>query len=231
MTEPIAVLIVDDHKMFADALVSLLEAEVGIEVVGAVATGEEAVMLCGPTRPHVVLMDIDLPGMDGIEATREVLKVCPGAKVVGISALRDPDLLARAVTAGASGFVPKTRAADELVRAIRFASAGEIVVPEGELGPVLERLVATVKRTADVRAGLANLTPREVQILQSFADGFATDEVGDRLGISPRTVRSHVESILTKLGVRSKLEAVLSGLRAGVIHLATGDEALFGQRS
>jgi NarL family two-component system response regulator LiaR len=219
----IAVLIVDDHTMFADALVALLETEEDIEIVGAVATGEEAVALCGPSVPDVVLMDIDLPGMDGIASTREVLRVCPEAKVIGISALRDPDLLARAVAAGASGLVPKTRAADELVRVVRAAAAGEIVLPEGDLRPVLERLRTAAHPPAPVPVGVNFLTNREVEILQTFADGMSTEEVATALRISQRTVRAHVESILAKLGVHSKLQAVLLGLRSGVIVLKEGE--------
>jgi two-component system, NarL family, response regulator LiaR len=219
----IAVLIVDDHAMFADALVALLETEEGIGVVGAVATGEEAVALCGPSAPDVVLMDIDLPGMDGIASTREVLRVCPEAKVIGISALRDPDLLARAVAAGAAGLVPKTRAADELVRAVRAAAAGEIVLPEGDVGPALDRLRTAAHRTPLVNVGVNLLTDREVEILQTFADGMSTEDVATALRISPRTVRAHVESILAKLGVHSKLQAVLLGLRSGVIALKASE--------
>jgi NarL family two-component system response regulator LiaR len=226
VSEQIRVLIVDDHRMFADALVALLESEESIDVVAAVGSGEEALDACGPARPDVVLMDIDLPGMDGIQATRGVLRICPHARVVGISAMRDPQLLARAIAAGASGFVPKTRAAEELVRAVRAAAAGEMVLPEGELAPVLDRLRKASERSGDVDARFASMTSREIEVLQAFADGLSTDEVGVRFGIGVRTVRSHVENVLAKLGVHSKLEAVLLGLRAGVIRLEETEASL-----
>jgi DNA-binding NarL/FixJ family response regulator len=219
VTGSVRVLVVDDHQMFADALVALLEVEDGVEVIGAVGSGEEALDVCGPGRPDVVLMDIDLPGMDGIQATRGVLRICPEAKVVGISAMRDPQLLARAVAAGASGFVPKTRAAEELIRAVRAAAAGEMVLPEGDLAPVLERLRNGAERSSDVDARFATMTRREIEVLQAFTDGLSTDEVAARFRIGVRTVRSHVENVLMKLGVHSKLEAVLLGLRAGVLRL------------
>jgi DNA-binding NarL/FixJ family response regulator len=219
VTGSVRVLVVDDHQMFADALVALLEVEEGVEVIGAVGSGEEALDVCGPGRPDVVLMDIDLPGMDGIQATRGVLRICPEAKVVGISAMRDPQLLARAVAAGASGFVPKTRAAEELIRAVRAAAAGEMVLPEGDLAPVLERLRNGAERSSDVDARFATMTRREIEVLQAFTDGLSTDEVAARFRIGVRTVRSHVENVLMKLGVHSKLEAVLLGLRAGVLRL------------
>jgi len=226
VAEPIRVLIVDDHQLFADALVALLELEDGVEVVGSVPTGEDALRVCGPGRPDVVLMDIDLPGMDGIQATRGVLRICPAARIVGISAMRDPQLLARAVAAGASGFVPKTRAAEELVRAIRVAAAGEMVLPEGDLAPVLERLRNAAQRSGEVEARFASMTSREIEVLQAFADGLTTEDVAQRFGIGVRTVRSHVENLLAKLGVHSKLEAVLLGLRSGAIRLDESEASL-----
>jgi DNA-binding NarL/FixJ family response regulator len=219
VTNPVRVLIVDDHLMFAEALEALLEAEDTVEVVGIVPTGEDALEVCASAKPDVILMDIDLPGMDGVQATKGVLRISPNAKVVGISALRDPQLLARAIAAGASGFVPKTRAAEELVRAIRVAAAGEMVLPEGAIAPVLDRLRHAAQRNREIDARFAAMTSREIQVLQAFTDGLATDEVAVRFGISTRTVRSHVESVLSKLGVHSKLEAVLLGLRSGVVRL------------
>jgi NarL family two-component system response regulator LiaR len=226
LNEKLRVLVVDDHQMFADALVALLEVEDGVEVIGAVGSGEEALEACGPGRPDIVLMDIDLPGMDGIQATKGVLRLCPHAKVVGISAMRDPQLLARAVAAGASGFVPKTRAAEELIRAVRAAAAGEIVLPEGDLAPVLERLRSAAERRGEMDARFRTMTGREIEVMQAFADGLSTEEVAARFGIGIRTVRSHVENVLTKLGVHSKLEAVLLGLRAGVLRLEEGELSL-----
>jgi NarL family two-component system response regulator LiaR len=227
MNEKLRVLVVDDHQMFADALVALLEVEDGVEVIGAVGSGEEALEVCGPGRPDIVLMDIDLPGIDGIEATKGVLRLCPHAKVVGISAMRDPQLLARAVAAGASGFVPKTRAAEELIRAVRAAAAGEIVLPDGDLAPVLERLRNAAERRGEMDARFRTMTSREIEVMQAFTDGLSTEEVATRFGIGVRTVRSHVENVLTKLGVHSKLEAVLLGLRAGVLRLEESELSLF----
>lgn len=220
------VLIVDDHVMFAEALEALLEAESNVDVVGIVATGEDAMKACASAKPDVILMDIDLPGMDGVQATQEVLRISPEAKVVGISALRDPQLLARVIAAGASGFVPKTRAAEELVRAIRVAFAGEMVLPEGDIAPVLDRLRNAAQRNREVDARFASMTSREIQVLQAFTDGLATEEVGVRFGIATRTVRSHIESVLAKLGVHSKLEAVLLGLRSGVVSLQETEGSL-----
>jgi DNA-binding NarL/FixJ family response regulator len=226
VTDPVRVLIVDDHVMFAEALEALLEAEPNVDVVGIVPTGEDALEACASAKPEVILMDIDLPGMDGVQATREVLRISPEAKVVGISALRDPQLLARVIAAGASGFVPKTRAAEELVRAIRVAAAGEMVLPEGDIAPVLDRLRNAAQRNREMDARFASMTSREIQVLQAFTDGLATEDVGVRFGIATRTVRSHIESVLAKLGVHSKLEAVLLGLRSGVVRLEESEGSL-----
>jgi two-component system, NarL family, response regulator LiaR len=226
VTDPVRVLIVDDHLMFAEALVALLEDEQDVEVVGTVPTGEKALEVAVSAQPDVVLMDIDLPGMDGVQATKRVLRICPEAKVVGISALRDPLLLARAIAAGASGFVPKTRAAEELVRAIRVAAAGEMVLPEGDIAQVLDRLRNAAQRNGEMHARFASLTGREIEVLQAFTDGLTTEEVGRRFRIGVRTVRSHVENAMGKLGVHSKLEAVLLGLRSGALRLDHSEASL-----
>ena len=220
MDEPIRVLVVDDHGMFTDALEMLLAAEDGIESMGAVATGERMMELCERECPSVVLMDMDLPGMDGIEATERLLRICPEAQVVAITALQSGDVMARAIQAGATGFVPKTQAADHLVDVIRKAAAGEIVLPAEDTASALIRLHDLQERQLQVRKLTEQLTEREIEVLQAIADGLSTDEIGRQMFISPHTVQSHVRSILTKLGLRSKLEAVVFGLREGIIRLS-----------
>lgn len=217
--DPIRVLVVDDHQMFADALDLLLSAHPRLEPIGATASAEQALELCDGNCPDVVLMDVDLPGMDGIEATRRVRERCPGTHVVIITALQPTDLLSAAVEAGASGFVPKTQAADQLAGVIEQAAAGEMVLPEGDLVSILRRLQEARQRRTDVDRQISSLTEREVQILQRLAEGMSTAELAEALFISPHTVHSHVRSILSKLGVRSKLEAVLFALRQRVIRL------------
>ena len=220
MKGPIRVLLVDDHRMFADALELLLAAEEGMESMGAVASGEQMAEICQRECPDVVLMDIDLPGMDGVEATRVVTQLCPQAQVVAITALQPGDVMARAIEAGATGFVPKTQAADLLIDVIRRAATGEIVLPTHDTASMLLKLGEMHERRADARRLTEQLSEREVQVLQLVADGCSTEEIAQAMFISPHTVHSHVGSILTKLGLHSKLEAVLFALREGLIRLS-----------
>jgi NarL family two-component system response regulator LiaR len=222
MTGPIRVLLVDDHRMFADALELLLAVEEGIDSMGAVASGEQMVEVCERECPDVVLMDIDLPGMDGVDATRLLSQLCPDAQIVAITALQPSDVMARVIEAGATGFVPKTQAADLLIDVIRRAATGEIVLPTQDTVALLLRLGQAHERRADARRLTEQLTEREVEILQAIADGRSTDEIAREMFISPHTVHSHVGRVLTKLGLHSKLEAVLFGLREGLIRLSQG---------
>lgn len=212
--DAIDVLVVDDHELFCEAIALALEGEPGFRMLGAAHDLEEALHRCAERAPDVVLMDVDLPGADGIEATRRLRTACPGAKVVMVTGLEDPALIASAIAAGACGFVPKTRAVDELVDVVRRAAAGELVMPETHLAPVLEELRAGRGARPDLLL-LRRLTPREGEILRALATGDGIPEIAERLGISALTVQSHVKNILAKLGVHSRLEAVTLAWRSG----------------
>lgn len=212
-------LVVDDHRMFADGLKLLLLGEEGIQIIGVAGTAEEALELSALECPDVVLMDIDLPGMDGIEATRQFREKFPDARLVAISALFQPEVIAMAIEAGVSGFVPKTRAAEELLDVINRVAAREVVVPSVDIFPVLLSLQARRDGRSQGQLQVGRLTSREIDVLQAVAEGWSTAEVADKLGISRLTVRSHVKNILPKLGVHSKLEAVIVALRHGLISL------------
>lgn len=217
MAEKIDVLLIDDHRMFSDALELLLKGEESLNMIGAAENAEDALEMCKERCPGVVLMDIDLPGMDGIQATRRVKQICPEAQVVIITALQQPELISRAIEAGACGYVPKTHAADQLVGVIKRAAEGDMILPTGEIGAILERLRQSRRARSESEQILGRLSSREIQILQALSEAKSTSEVAASLFISPLTVQSHVKSILGKLGVRSKLEAVMLALRHGVI--------------
>jgi DNA-binding NarL/FixJ family response regulator len=160
-------------------------------------------------------MDLDLPDGSGILATRRIRELSPDSKVVVLTALQDPEVIADALAAGACGYVPKTRAVEELMDVVRRAAAGELVMPERDLAPVLEQLRSSQARPDNDRL-LRRLTPRETQILRYLAAGETTTQVAGHLGISALTVQSHVKSILAKLGVHSKIEAVTLAWRLGL---------------
>ncbi len=219
MNEPIRVLVVDDHRMFAEAIDLLIGGRHGIQVTQIVPNGEEALEACEADCPSVVLMDVNLPGMDGVDATREVLKRCPETRVVIMTAFQELDVIVRAMAAGACAYVPKSHAADDLIDTIRRAAAGEIVLPTGDLCAVVAELQSRRSERTRAARGLQQLTSRELEILQLLGEGKATHDIAAKLFISPFTVQSHVTGILTKLGAHSKLEAVTFALRHGLIHL------------
>jgi DNA-binding NarL/FixJ family response regulator len=212
------VLVVDDHEVFSDAVAMLLERQPDVRLVGAARDAEEAIALVdvGPDdQPDVIFMDLDLPGVDGIQATRRIRELSPDAKVVVLTALQDPEVIADALAAGACGYVPKTSAVDELMDVVRRAAAGELVMPVRDLAPVLAQLRSAHSAPEGERL-LRRLTPRETEILRSLAAGRTTTQVAEHLGISALTVQSHVKSILAKLGVHSKIEAVTLAWRYGL---------------
>ena len=212
MSPPIRVVLVDDHQVLADALTMLLRTQDDLDVLAVVPDAEKALRIVDEMQPDVVVMDVDLPGMNGITATRRILAAWPETRVIVLTALMDPGVVEGAVAAGAAGFVSKQRAAEELVDAIRSAAGGEDVFRPQDLHEL-----ASV--SGDTRPAHYDLTSRELQVLQALADGLSTEEVASTLFLSRRTVQGHVQSILTKLQVRSKLEAVLYGLRHGLVRL------------
>jgi DNA-binding NarL/FixJ family response regulator len=207
------VLVVDDHEVFSEALELLLGRQPDLLLVGSARHAEEAMALLDRS-PDVVLMDLDLPGVDGIEATRQLRHLSPQTKVVLLTGIQRPEVIGEALAAGACGYVPKTRAVDELMDVVRRAAAGEIVMPEGDLAAVVERLRRA--RADSGEAAIDRLTRRETQILSALASGQTAGEIAADLEISSLTVQSHMKSILAKLGVHSKIEAVTLAWRHGL---------------
>jgi len=219
VARPIRVLVVDDHRMFAEAVELLLRGEDGIDMVGGVGSGEEALEQFRHDPPDVALVDFDLPGIDGIETTRLIKEMSPATQVVIITAFQEPEIVAGAVEAGASGFIPKTQAAEDLVDIVMRAGAGEMVLPEGDIASVLLKLHEAQAARSEAHKLISRLTMREIEILRAIGDGASTQEVATALHISPLTVQTHVKNILAKLEVHSKLEAVTLALREGLFRL------------
>jgi DNA-binding NarL/FixJ family response regulator len=212
-------LICDDHKILTDALSMVVGLDPVLEMVAPpVHDPETAIALCAEHLPDVVLMDIVFKGhMSGIEATRQIKLNSPSTNVVIMTAHDDERLLVDAVEAGASGFLSKDKAAEEVLAAVKTAADGEVLIDP----TTLTRLLAQVAREREQARGaqelLNDLTDREREILQLLAGGVRNDEIATRLFISPQTVQTHVRNILGKLRVHSKLEAVSFAVRHGAI--------------
>src|SRR5438105_5222989 len=215
--QQIPTLIVDDHRTFGEALHIAMDQEKDLRVVGVATSGEEAVSIAETVQPDVVLMDIEMPGMDGIEAIRKVKAVDPNARVVVVSAHQGELILARAVEAGASGFLSKETALSDLVASVRLAYQGEPLIEPDEVSRVLRHLRHRRTQEASEAQRAERLTRRETEILQLMADGMPGDEIASGLQVSPYTLRTHVQNVLTKLGVHSKLEALAFAIRHGKV--------------
>jgi two-component system, NarL family, nitrate/nitrite response regulator NarL len=209
------VLIVEDQMLFAEAIEVALRKR-DVEVVGIAGTGESALDLVDATRPEVVLLDVGLPGESGLTVGREMLQRHPDLKVLALTAITDGRTAREALRAGFSGYLTKDTDIDRLVRAIHAAIEGEVTIPK--------RLVQqTVGGRGDDPAAImaAQLTERERDVLTLLAEGADSDTVAERCRISRNTVRTHVQSILSKLNVHSRLEAAAFAVRHGIV--PTGD--------
>ncbi|HZP90640.1 MAG TPA: response regulator transcription factor [Actinomycetota bacterium] len=216
MADRVRVLVVDDHEMFGEALSLLFEREPDLELVARLASVERAIDVCRREAPDVILMDVDTRDPGGIEGLARLRRSAPAARVVVLTAPGNAALVANALAAGATGYVPKDRSLDELVGVVRRAADGEIVMPASDLARVFEHLRSRGRDAPGDGEAIQRLTGRETEILRALAEGGTTAEIADGLGISPLTVQSHVKSILAKLGVHSKIEADTLAWRHGL---------------
>jgi len=215
--ERISVLIVDDERTFGEALELALGHEEDLEVVEVATDGADAIRLASERAPDVVIMDVSMPGMNGIEATRRILEVQPDAAVLILSGHDDEHLLARAVQAGAIGLLRKTEAVANVASTVRKAHLREALHQEDEVEQALRRLRHRRDADDDARRRLDRLTPRETQILERMAKGHSPEEIATSLSMSPNTLRTHMQNVLTKLGVHSKMEALVLAIRHGKV--------------
>lgn len=210
-TAVLRVMICDDHQVVAQGLAAVLAAEPDIDVVGVTGSMSEVVEQAETLRPDVVLLDYELPDGDGVAATKVLKAGRPEVKVVLLTAYSNEAVLVAAVEAGCSGFVTKHDGSQVVADGVRLAASGEALVSAAMLRQVLPRLSRTRRRAS------TDLTSREIEVLELLAEGVSTQDIAERLYVSTNTVRNHAQSILMKLGVHSRLEAVSAAVRQGVI--------------
>ena len=225
MTDLVRIVVVDDQAMIRGGLRMIIDDEPDLTVVGEAGDGDEAVRVVAASSPHVVLMDIRMPGVDGIEATRRILAADPSPNVLVLTTFQDDDYVFGALRAGASGFLLKDATPDVLLAAIRTVAAGDALVDPAVTGRLLERWSELEGRSsppADVPGAIASLTEREREILVGLARGRSNRELAAELFVSEATVKSHVSSLLLKLGVRSRVQAVILAYEVGVVRPGEG---------
>ena len=212
----IRLLLADDHRMLREGLRRSMTDE-GFSVVGEAGDGEEAVKLCSELRPDVVLMDVTMPDVDGVQATARIRAADPEVRVVMLTMHADDAVIASAIRAGASGYLVKDCSTDEIAEAVRLAADDEAALSPGLAASMLTevRRLDPVNGTSDERA----VTKREEEVLQLIADGCSTSEVAQQLYISQKTVKNHLASIYQKLDALDRTQAVLQAVRMGIVHL------------
>jgi DNA-binding NarL/FixJ family response regulator len=220
----IRVLFVEDHQLLADALSAMLSREPDMEVVGIAGTVADAKVM-SRERLDVVLMDYRLPDGTGAEATRAIKARWPAARVVMVTALTDDETVLESIQAGADGYLTKDRAAEEVVAAVRAAYAGETLLPRSVIVEIARR-VAAARERGDERRVVEPLTPRELEILRALTEGLSTPLICEQLFIAPNTLRTHVQNIMGKLRVHSKLEAVAFALKYRLVDPPKQEDSL-----
>jgi len=226
--EDIRLILVDDHEVVRTSLKTFLDLQDGIQVVGEADNGEAAIKLCQEIDSDVVVMDISMAGMDGLEATRRVNMVCESCKVLALTVHADKQYFFQMLAAGAVGYVTKQAAAEDLVAAIRAVAEGHVYLQPAlatwlleDYQRLLSHVPAEVRGQGDFPAAkdLEVLSDRELQVLECVAQGMTNVRIGEALGISPKTVARHRERIMNKLDIHSCAELVKFAIRTGLIDL------------
>jgi DNA-binding NarL/FixJ family response regulator len=221
----IRVLVADDHPVVREGLSAIVDAEDDIEVVGEAWDGNEAVRLAHQLHPDVVLMDLKMPNMDGVEAIEHIRSQVPGTFILILTTYADDEFILAGIRAGARGYLLKDAPPDELVRAIRIVSRGESLLEPSVAAKVLDKLSALINDgdspTESNSSESPSLTPREQEILALLANGARNKDIADALFISERTVKVHVTSLMQKLSANTRTEAVAKAIHQNLIPLDT----------
>lgn len=212
----IRLLLVDDHAVVRTGLKMLLSGQEDVEIVGEAGSAAEALTETGRVQPTVILMDIGLPDKTGIEATREIKALFPDVNIVALTIHEDEEYFFQMLNAGASGYVPKRAAPEELITAIRAAANGEVYLYPS-MAKLLVRDYLNADRTAEEKIDLGGLTDREHEVFTMLAEGASNQEIAEALVISPKTVERHRENIMRKLNLHSRSELVRYAIRKGII--------------
>ena len=219
---PIRVLLVDDHRLIPESLARVLGAESDIRIVGIAGSVAEAKELAAREPLDVVLMDYRLPDGTGVDATRAIKARWPSSRIVMLTAVDDDETLLESIQAGADGYLTKDQALEDVVRTVRAAYAGATLLPRSVIVTIARR-VADARERQGERLPVEQLTPRELEVLRALTDGLSTPEICQRLYITPNTLRTHVQNIMGKLHVHSKLEAVAFALRHRLVEPPRAD--------
>ncbi len=210
MTGPVSVLVADDHPVFRQGLATLLDGVADIELIGEAADGDEAVTAALELKPDVVLMDVRMPGLNGIEATRRIVAADEGVGILVLTMFEDDDSVFAAMRAGARGYLLKGSEQDEVMRAIRSIAAGEAI-----FGPAIARRLIGYFSSASTEA-FPELTAREREVLELIAQGRNNQAIADELVLSLKTVRNHVSNVFNKLQVTDRAGAIVKAREAGM---------------
>jgi DNA-binding NarL/FixJ family response regulator len=221
LSSRVRVLLVDDDHLMRAGLRAVLSSDDSVEVAGEASDGREAVELAARLRPDVALMDVRMPNMDGIAATRELLERVPSARVIVLTTFEDDDYIFGSLSAGASGFLLKRTRPEELIAAIHTIAAGEALLSPSVTRRVVDRMAPRLPVGATSSERLEELTPRERDVLELVARGLNNREIADALVIEESTVKTHIKRILMKLAVRDRVHAVIVGYETGLVRPGT----------
>jgi len=214
--DTLRVMLVDDHDLFRTGLRNLLE-EQGVNIVAEAADGSEAVNAVRDHAPDVVVMDLNMPGMTGVEATRHIASVSPLTRVLVLTISDQDGDVIDAIMAGASGYLLKDASIQELMRGIEATAAGESLISPHIAGKVLQQLRATGKEPDMERTIRAELSAREIEVLKLIANGKDNAQIAAELHISPKTVKNHISNILMKLQIQNRIQAAVYAVRSGIV--------------